>query len=106
MDATPVPRPSLTGPPYGARGLAVRCFAQGRAAGAAGYSPRSLPYDSSRRFSQRAWLTGWVQGARAAGLPLPSDLDDLDDSDSCKVRPRMIVAASPDGSSRMPNVNR
>lgn len=67
-------------PPVGPRGLALRCAAQGADAHAAGAPVNACPYGSARPFSRRAWVTGYVDAARAAGEALPGDnIDEVDD---------------------------
>lgn len=58
-------------PPVGPRGLALRAATEGRAAGAGGAEVTSCPYGTSRPFTRRAWLVGYVFGRREAGLSLP-----------------------------------
>lgn len=67
-------------PPVGPRGLALRCAAQGADAHAAGAPANACPYGPTRPYSRRAWVTGYVAAARAAGESLPGDtVDEVDD---------------------------
>lgn len=68
-----------TPPPVGFRGLAIRCAIQGEDAYAAGAPVNACPYGDARPFSRRAWVAGWVAGARRAGVTLPGDVEGLVD---------------------------
>lgn len=69
--------------PVGPRGMAVRCAAQGGDDYAAGRPLNACPYGPSRPFSRRAWIVGYVAAARAAGAPLPEDVEvELDAPDA------------------------
>lgn len=68
-----MPIPDGTPPPVGPRGLAIRAAIQGLDAYAAGRPVNACPYGEARPFTRRAWLAGYAQGARDAGVTMPAE---------------------------------
>lgn len=66
-------------PPIGPRSLAVACAQQGAEAYGAGAALTACPYGPDRPYSRRAWVEGFAQAARLAGVS-PLDPDDVDDA--------------------------
>lgn len=76
-----MPLPPDTPPPIGPRGLAIRCAIQGRDAFDSGAALNACPYGPARPYSRRAWVAGFVAGARSAGVRLAdAGVDELDDA--------------------------